>query len=292
MLVRIRNERVVVVLHELGVCFDEEGRPHSSKTNALITMENLQLDPVALVTAITRYVGFGCIYEEQVQMKMKTDYSFEEIKIPLRADCRDCVQSSIFATKGGRSFCFVTYRLLGFGDVGVGDSLRRDVSRDLESQRVCGRWVAEGLDASVLSSRDGGEHGNHRAEPQREQLQLRRLQWPVDVGSASLQRDSREPPPVRVGPHHFADICAKPRDSGLRSRRLPREVVSPAARAGAASEAARDGSRGVDTPTEQRAEFRSERNREQDDASVSGEAHDQLDAVDGGGRSACVCAFR
>ena len=66
----------MVVLHELGVCFDEEGRPHSSKTNELITMENLELDlnirdgeeyleldPVVLVTAITRYVGFECLYQ-------------------------------------------------------------------------------------------------------------------------------------------------------------------------------------------------------------------------------------
>ena len=66
-------------------------------------------------------------------MKMKTDYSFEEIKIPLRADCKDCVQSSIFATKGRRYVHPVTYRLLGFGDVGVSDSLWRDVSRNLES---------------------------------------------------------------------------------------------------------------------------------------------------------------
>lgn len=59
----MRIQRIVVVLHELGVCFDEEGRPHSSKTNELITMENLELDPVVLVTAITRYVGFECLYQ-------------------------------------------------------------------------------------------------------------------------------------------------------------------------------------------------------------------------------------
>lgn len=57
------TERVVTVLHELGVCFDEEGRPHLSKTNERITMENLQLDPVVLITAITRYVGFDCVDE-------------------------------------------------------------------------------------------------------------------------------------------------------------------------------------------------------------------------------------
>ena len=129
----MRIQRIVVVLHELGVCFDEEGRPHSSKTNELITMENLELDPVVLVTAITRYVGFECLYQQQVQMKMKTDYSFEEIKIPLRADCKDCVQSSIFATKGGRCVHSVTYRLFGFGNVGVSDSLWWDVSWNLES---------------------------------------------------------------------------------------------------------------------------------------------------------------
>ena len=224
-------------------------------------------------------------------MKMKTDYSFEEIKIPLRADCKDCVQSSIFATKGRWRFYSVRCRLFGFRDVGVGDFLWRDVSGNLESQRVCGRWVVEGFDASVLPSRNGGEHGNHRVEPQREQLQFRRFQWPVDVGSAPLQRNSREPSPVRVGPHHFTDICTQPRDSGIRSRRLSREVVFAAARASAASEAAGDGSRGIDTSTEQRTQLWTERNREQDDASVSGEAHDQLDAVDSGGWSACVCLF-
>ena len=64
MCVVVIAKRIVVVLHELGICFDEEGRPHASKTNELITMENLQLDPVVLVTAITRYVGFKCTGEE------------------------------------------------------------------------------------------------------------------------------------------------------------------------------------------------------------------------------------
>lgn len=36
----------------------------------------------------------------QVQMKMKMNYSFEEIMIPLSIDCSDCVRSSIFGTKG------------------------------------------------------------------------------------------------------------------------------------------------------------------------------------------------
>ena len=33
-------------------------------------------------------------------MKMVTDYSFEEIRIPLNIDCKDCAKSSIFGTKG------------------------------------------------------------------------------------------------------------------------------------------------------------------------------------------------
>lgn len=31
---------------------------------------------------------------------MVVDYSFEEIAIPLRMDCRECTRSSIFGTKG------------------------------------------------------------------------------------------------------------------------------------------------------------------------------------------------
>ena len=155
---------------------------------------------------------------------------------------------------------------------------------------MCRRGTVEGINASVLPPSDGDEHGDHCAEPEREQLQFRRLQRSVDVGSAPLQRDSGEPSSVRVGPHHIADICTQPRDFGVRSRRFACKVVFTAARTGVASEAACDGSRGVNAPTEQRTEFRTERNREQDNACVSGEAHDQLDVVDSGGRSACVCS--
>ena len=85
---------------------------------------------------------------------------------------------------------------------------------------MCRRGTVEGINASVLPPSDGDEHGDHCAEPEREQLQFRRLQRSVDVGSAPLQRDSGEPSSVRVGPHHIADICTQPRGFGVRSRRL------------------------------------------------------------------------
>ena len=33
-------------------------------------------------------------------MKMIRDYSFEEIRIPLSMDCKNCSRGSIFGTKG------------------------------------------------------------------------------------------------------------------------------------------------------------------------------------------------
>ena len=62
---------------------------------------------------------------------------------------------------------------------------------------MCRRGTVEGINASVLPPSDGDEHGDHCAEPEREQLQFRRLQWSVDVGSAPLQRDSGEPSSVK-----------------------------------------------------------------------------------------------
>ena len=85
-------------LRELGICFDENGRLHYVKNNELITMNNLTVDPLLTVAAITQYV----------QMKMVMDYSFEEIGIPLNVDSKTCMRSSIFGTKG----CLVSETLV------------------------------------------------------------------------------------------------------------------------------------------------------------------------------------
>lgn len=47
-------------LRELGICFDENGRLRHVKNNELITMSNLNVDPLLTIAAITQYV---CIYE-------------------------------------------------------------------------------------------------------------------------------------------------------------------------------------------------------------------------------------
>ena len=53
-------------------------------------MENLTTDPLLTVTSITQYI----------HMKMVRDYSFEEIRIPLSMDCKNCSRGSIFGSKG------------------------------------------------------------------------------------------------------------------------------------------------------------------------------------------------
>lgn len=43
-------------LHDLGVCYDEQGRLRNERTGDYITLSNIHGDAVSLVTAITNHV--------------------------------------------------------------------------------------------------------------------------------------------------------------------------------------------------------------------------------------------
>lgn len=63
-------------------------------------MSSIQGDANLLVMAITHYVRFSFESRDKVQLKMVKELGFEQIAIPLVADCEEGPRSSIFATKG------------------------------------------------------------------------------------------------------------------------------------------------------------------------------------------------
>lgn len=85
-------------LKDLNVGFNEDGRLKYLDTNEFVTMKNMRHDKISTVSAIWQYV----------QAKMLTDFCFEEILVPLSADCSNCERCRIYATKG----CLVSDTLL------------------------------------------------------------------------------------------------------------------------------------------------------------------------------------